>query len=206
MALGFDDLSPNALNFAAAKEAPKGLAPAEQLKVVKKLDAAAKDGLAKKDAAKNDGAKKAVAKKDADKKGEKKSAGKDKDAKKEADKDSDSKPAKEKVKKGAFRISLELEGVFEAQNMSELLVRVQEWNGLTVLKAVEHGTVVKQGDLILALDAEKIDHMIAEQEKDVQIAALSVKQAEESLAAMEKSEPVEMEAAQREPTAWPRRT
>ena len=101
------------------------------------------------------------------------------------------------MKKGAFRVSLELEGVFEAQNMSELLVRVQEWNGLTVLKAVEHGTVVKQGDLILALDAEKIDHMIAEQEKDVQIAALSVKQAEEALAAMEKSEPLEMEAARR---------
>ena len=154
-----------------------------------KKDANKKD-VAKKDAAKGPVATKDAAKTDADKKAEKKE-----------EKDSESKPATEKVKKGAFRISLELDGVFEAQNMSELLVRMQEWNGLTVLKAVEHGAVVKQGDLVLALDSEKLDRMITDQEKDMQIAALSVKQAEEALTAMEKSEPLEMDSGRGATTA-----
>ena len=66
-----------------------------------------------------------------------------------------------------------------------------------MLKAVEHGAAVKRGDLLLALDIEKIDLAIADQEKDLQIADLSLKQAEQALQAMEKATPLDLEAAQR---------
>ena len=67
---------------------------------------------------------------------------------------------------------------------------------MSVLKAVEHGATVKRGDLLLALDLEKIDRAIADQEKDFQASALALKQAEESLQAMEKAAPLDMEAAE----------
>ncbi len=109
----------------------------------------------------------------------------------------EAKPATEKVKKGPFRIDVKLEGVFEAQNMIELCIRPEEWSGLSVLKAVEHGAMVKRGDLVLALDLEKIDLAIADQDRDLQLAALSLKDAEETLRALEKSAPLDMEAADR---------
>ena len=164
--------APKAAGAAAA--ASKNGKPAETAK----KEAAAKNGAAKTDAAKKDAAKDA--------------------AKKEAAKPSDeSKPTTEKVKKGPFRIEVKLDGVFEAKNMTELCLRPEEWSGLSVLKAVEHGATVKRGDLLLALDMEKIDLAIADQEKDFQLATWSMTEAEETLKALEKSAPLEMEAADR---------
>lgn len=99
-----------------------------------------------------------------------------------------------KVKKGPFRIEVSLDGVFEAPNASEILLRPQEWPALSVLKAVEHGTEVKQGDLILQLETEKIDRAIADLRTELQLNELSLKQAEQSLAALEKAAPLDAQA------------
>lgn len=124
-------------------------------------------------------------KKDAEKKdAEKKDAG-------------DEKASPHRVKKGPMRVEVSLDGVFEAQNMTEISIRPQEWAGLVVLKAVEHGTVVKRGDLILALDTEKIDRTIADTTTDLQLGELSLKQAEQQLQAMEKLAPLDMAVNQR---------
>jgi multidrug resistance efflux pump len=122
-------------------------------------------------------------------------AGKDADGKKPpAEKESPAKPATQKLKKGPFHIEVALDGVFEAQNQAELFVRPQEWVGLSVLKAVEHGAVVKQGDLVLAFDTEKIDRSIADLRADLDLGELSLKQAAAQLAAAEKSVPLEDQA------------
>ena len=114
---------------------------------------------------------------------EKKSADEKKPA---AEKEAAAKPATHKVKKGPFRVEVDLDGIFEAQNQSELFVRPQEWAGLSVLKAVEHGAAVKQGDLVLVFDTEKIDRAIVDLRTEVQLDELALKQAEAQLAAQEK--------------------
>jgi HlyD family secretion protein len=107
------------------------------------------------------------------------------------------KPASHRVKKGPFRIDVTLEGVFEAQNMSEISVRPQEWAGLSVLKAVENGAAVKRGDLLLALDTEKIDRAITDLRTELQLGELALKQAEQQQQAVEKLAPLDFEIAQR---------
>ena len=107
------------------------------------------------------------------------------------------KPATCKVKKGPFHVEVSLDGVFEAQNQAELVVRPQEWPQLQVLKAVEHGTPVKQGDLVLALETDKIDRTIAELRSEMQLNELGVKQSEAQLAALEKINPLDADANQR---------
>ena len=135
-------------------------------------------------AQKNAGGKKPTAEKDAD--------GKKPPAEKES-----AKPPTQKLKKGPFRIEVALDGIFEAQNQADLFVRPQEWSGLSVLKAVEHGAVVKQGDLVLAFDTEKIDRAIADLRSDLELNDLSLKQAAAQLTAAEKSVPLEEQANDR---------
>ena len=115
-----------------------------------------------------------------------------------AEKEAAAKPATKKLKKGPFRIEVALDGIFEAQNQAELFIRPQEWPAaLSVLKAIEHGAVVKQGDLVLALDTEKIDRLIVDLRAEQELNELALKQAAAQLAAMEKIVPLEDQANNR---------
>lgn len=113
------------------------------------------------------------------------------------DKKEAAKPATQKVKKGPFRIEVALDGVFEAQNQSELALHPQEWPQLSVLKAVDHGTAVKQGDLVLVFDTEKIDRAITDLRSEMQLNELAVHAAEAQLAALEKIAPLDADANER---------
>ena len=114
-----------------------------------------------------------------------------------AAKEAAAKPATQKLKKGPFHIDVALDGVFEAQNQAELFIRPQEWALLSVLKAVEHGAVVKQGDLLLALDTEKIDRTITDLRSEMDLNDLALKQATALLVALEKFTPLEDQANDR---------
>jgi HlyD family secretion protein len=107
------------------------------------------------------------------------------------------KPATYKVKKSPFRIEVNLDGVFEAQNTAELALRPQEWPAMQVLKAVDHGTPVKQGDLVLQIDTDKLDRAISDLRAELQVNELSMKQAEQQQAALEKTSPLDVEANER---------
>jgi HlyD family secretion protein len=149
-----------------------------------------KSAAASKGAVKSDDAKKTPS-------AEKKTADDQKTAKGSEKKEEAAKPSMFKLKKGPFHIDVALDGVFEAQNQAELTIRPQEWLQLAVLKAVEHGTAVKQGDLVLACDTDKIDRTITELRAELQINELAVKQAEAQLAALEKVAPLDTDANQR---------
>ena len=123
--------------------------------------------------------------------------GKDDEKKTAGKKEASSKPATQKLKRAPFHIEVALDGVFEAQNQAELFVRPQEWVVLSVLKAVEHGTVVKQGDLVLALDTEKIDRVIADLRSELGLNELALKQTAAQLASMEKLAPLDEQALNR---------
>jgi HlyD family secretion protein len=106
------------------------------------------------------------------------------------------KPATHKVENGPFRVELSLKGVLEAEEMTEVVLRPESWTSLSVLKAVDHGRLVKKGETIITLDPEKIDRAIRDMEADRYLAELSLKQAEEELALLEKSTPLDLSAAE----------
>src|SRR5262245_60509876 len=65
-------------------------------------------------------------------------------------------PATVKVEKGRLAASVTLKGTFEGDATTEVAVRLKSWSGpLTVEKAVEPGTQVKTGNVLLTFDAEK---------------------------------------------------
>ena len=125
------------------------------------------------------------------------SAANDSSTKEAPAKEAAAKPATQKLKKGPFRVEVALDGIFEAQNQAELALRPQEWATMSVLKAVEHGAVVKQGDLVLALDTEKIDRAIADLRTEVELNELAFKQAVAQSAAAEKLAALEEQAVDR---------
>ncbi|MGA2033403.1 MAG: hypothetical protein ABSG68_14200 [Thermoguttaceae bacterium] len=102
-----------------------------------------------------------------------------------------------RVKKGELRIEVTLDGAVEPAQTAEIILRPQEWTTLTVLKAIEHGTAVKRGDLLLALDPEKIDRAINELRNELQLSEIAIKQAEQQLDALEKSAPLDNELNER---------
>ena len=73
-----------------------------------------------------------------------------------------SKPATYSVKKRPMRIEYTLDGLFEARTMTEVSLRCKEWSDFEVLQAVPYGARVTEGDMLLALDTEKIDRTIAD--------------------------------------------
>ena len=82
-------------------------------------------------------------------------------------------PATVAVKKGPLKISLELDGVFEAQTASEIVVKPEEWTVMSVLEAVPHGARVRKGDVLLKFDTEKLDHVIADLRTELKLAELA---------------------------------
>ncbi len=107
-----------------------------------------------------------------------------------------------KVERGPFKIDLELKGIFEAEDMTEVVLRPEAWTPdvrgiFTVLKAVEQGAQVHKGQTIVTLDLEKIDQMIDDLKVDKRLADLSLKEAEEELPVVEKNTPLELAAAER---------
>jgi multidrug resistance efflux pump len=108
------------------------------------------------------------------------------------------KPATTKVEKGAFRIEVVLNGVFESQRMSEVSIRPKAWTSpLVVGRAIELGTPVKKGDILVELDRENIDKAIADAEVENTLTELALKQATEELPILEKALPIDLAAADR---------
>ncbi|NQU20070.1 MAG: HlyD family efflux transporter periplasmic adaptor subunit [Candidatus Nealsonbacteria bacterium] len=119
-----------------------------------------------------------------------------KDAK-EAAKPAPSTPTVHTVKKGTMKIEVSLDGVFEAQSTAEILLRPETWATLKVIKAVEHGTEVKKGDLLVSLDLDKIDRAIGDLRREHVAADVAIKLAQQALATLQQTTPMDMAAAQR---------
>jgi multidrug resistance efflux pump len=107
-----------------------------------------------------------------------------------------------KVARGPFRVTLTLKGTFAAAEMAEIALRPEAWGPqsggpLTVLTAVEPGTAVKKGDVLVTLQTDKIDRAIRDLEAEQQLSALAIRLAEEELPALEKSTPLDLAAAER---------
>jgi multidrug resistance efflux pump len=119
------------------------------------------------------------------------------DAAQEAKKPAAPKPATHTVQKGPLKIEVSLEGVFEAQQMSEISLEPEAWTTLSVVSAVDHGTRVKQGDLLLSLEREKIDRAISDLRAEHETSDLALKLAEQQLQTLEKTTPMNLAEGER---------
>jgi len=102
-----------------------------------------------------------------------------------------------KVKKELLKIEVSLKGVFEAERMTEIALRSEQWAAFEVVQAVEHGAAVKRGDVLLRFDPEKIDDEIADLRLKAANSESALRLAEESLRATEASTPLDLKTAQR---------
>lgn len=100
------------------------------------------------------------------------------------------------VEKGKFSIDVTCKGTFVADETSEVSFHLDNWTGMTVAKAVPHGTRVKKDDVLVELDLEKIDKAIKDLEVDRTLSELAHEQAKEDLDAAEKLFPLDMRAAE----------
>jgi multidrug efflux pump subunit AcrA (membrane-fusion protein) len=118
-------------------------------------------------------------------------------AAKAGEKCKDSAPATHTVKRGPLKITITLDGVFEAQTAREIFVKPEEWTMLTVEEAAQHGQHVRKGDVLLTLDTEKLDRTIDDLRADQKLSDLSIQQNEDQLKAFEKTMPMDLEASKR---------
>ncbi|MBN2022441.1 MAG: HlyD family efflux transporter periplasmic adaptor subunit [Pirellulales bacterium] len=126
-----------------------------------------------------------------------------KDAKPEAAKPAEAKPAEPakpetcEAKREPLRIDVEVKGTFEPRRVTSISLRMKQWSTLTVLKAVEHGARVEQGDLLVALDLDKIDEAIADLQAQIRLADIDLERGRQELAAMKKLAPMDLAATAR---------
>ena len=120
-----------------------------------------------------------------------------KKAAKDAEETAKSAPGTHTVKKGTMKIEVSLDGVFEAPDTAEIILRPEAWATLKVLKAVEHGTKVEKGGLLVALELDKIDRAIGDLRRGHEASDVAIKLAGQLLATLEKTTPMDLTAAQR---------
>jgi multidrug resistance efflux pump len=107
------------------------------------------------------------------------------------------KPSSHTVRRELFEVKVTTKGVFEAERMVEIVLRPDVWADLFVLSAVAPGTRVKKGDGLLTLDTTKMDEAIRNLEEGQPLAELGLRLAQEEAAALEKSVPLDLVAADR---------
>jgi HlyD family secretion protein len=100
------------------------------------------------------------------------------------------------VEKGKFQIDVTCKGTLEAEETAELFFHLDTWTGMTVAKAIPHGTRVKQGDVLVELDLEKIDKALKDVDLEREMSDIAHQQAEEDLRVTEKLFPLDLAAAE----------
>ncbi len=101
------------------------------------------------------------------------------------------------VKKKPLKIEQKLDGVFVAEDMEEVALRPDTWARYVVKEAVEHGTEVKKGDVLVRFDDEQIEEKLADETIDQRLSELALMQAEEQAPRTEKLLKLAYEAAKR---------
>ncbi len=107
------------------------------------------------------------------------------------------KPKPYKVKRDELKIEIKLDGIFVADEMEEVVLRPEVWSKFTVLEAVEHGTEVKKGDVLVRFDDEKLEEDLAKEALSQSIGQLSLLQEEEEFPRIKRLLELSFEDAER---------
>jgi HlyD family secretion protein len=106
-------------------------------------------------------------------------------------------PATHTAKKVPIKVALDLDGVFEAQTTHEISVKPDEWNALIIETIVPHGAKVRKGDVLVTLDPEKLDKVIADLQTELKLVDVAIELGQQQLLAIETTTPLSLEANQR---------
>ncbi|MBL8851143.1 MAG: HlyD family efflux transporter periplasmic adaptor subunit, partial [Planctomycetaceae bacterium] len=106
-------------------------------------------------------------------------------------------PETHTVAPGPFQVQVDLDGIFESEQMTEIILRPDVFTSLTVEKSVPQGTKVAAGETVLWLETEDIDEQLKNTEFDLEQAKLSLALAQLELAVAEASAPLDLRAAER---------
>ncbi len=100
------------------------------------------------------------------------------------------------VQSGRFQVIVSLDGVFESEQMFEIILQPKQWSSLIVEEAVPLGMQARAGDTLIQLDSQKIDDEIRSTEFLVESGRLSLEQIQAEFEALEKSVPLDLKAAE----------
>jgi multidrug efflux pump subunit AcrA (membrane-fusion protein) len=104
-------------------------------------------------------------------------------------------PALHRVKLVPFRVEARVEGVFESPTMAEVRLDARRSGQFTVEKVVPHGTRVGKGDVLVAVETDRLDQEIADQEIAGRLAEIAHDLLEKELKLAEKATPLWLEMA-----------
>ena len=120
------------------------------------------------------------------------------DAKKAVAEKEAKKPETFKVEAKAFKIDVEAEGVFVAEETAEVALRPEAWASFKVVEAVPHGKRVRKGDVLVKFDDKDIEKAIAEKSLELRTGELALMAAEEDFPRLEKSIALSYDEAKRQ--------
>lgn len=105
-------------------------------------------------------------------------------------------PETVKVEKGKFSVDVTTKGVFEAEEVEEVSIKLEAWStGMVVQNAVAHGSTVKKGETLVTLDMEKFNKALKDLEIERELSDLAFKQAEVDYNTLQKMLPMDEAAA-----------
>jgi len=107
------------------------------------------------------------------------------------------KPKTHRVETGPFRIDVTLDAVFAAEQLHPVALQPRAWQEFKIVKAVEAGTRVRQGEQLIWLESRKLDEAIEDQEAAHRLAELDLALAKEQYALLRQSQPDELQQAER---------
>ena len=106
-------------------------------------------------------------------------------------------PKTHPVTSGPFEAAITLDAVIEMQGAAEVQIKPEEWATFTVETAIEHGTFVKEGELLVQFESKGLDREIEDLRFQVEAGTLAIQLAQIELELLQKSNPLDLEAAAR---------
>ncbi len=107
------------------------------------------------------------------------------------------KAATHEIKRERFRIELKLKGHLAPVEAHEISLRPRAWSTLKVREVVPHGSVVRQGDVILRLETEKLEKQLDELRRQLRQSELNLQLARIQDEIGDRSREIERRSARR---------
>lgn len=164
----------------------------------KSADADAKEDKSDKESAGDSAKKEKAAEEKSDDKKPNSDATDKSDAQKAAAEKEAKKPETFKVEAKAFKVDVEAEGVFVAEETAEVALRPEVWAVFKVVEAVPHGNRVRKGDVLVKFDDKDIEKALAEKSLELRTGELALMAAEEDFPRLEKSIALNYDEAKRQ--------
>lgn len=101
------------------------------------------------------------------------------------------------VKTGPIEVEVELPGILEGARATPIALHLDRWSTLSVVRAVPHGTEVREGDVLIEFDTEDLVEKIGDLREGMPGKKLALEIATEELAKLEKTTPITREKALR---------